>query len=148
MKLRPIAFSDLPTVKEWLEDESLLSLLMVEPPRLDMWCYTFIIELEDGTPVGWVDVFNVDPINRSAEVGGAIPDRRGRGLSLRVLDRIRHLAFEHMGLHRITMRVLASNEQVQRLLELYGLMPEGRLREACFLGDRYEDVLVYGLVKE
>lgn len=148
MRLRPLESRDFRHVKEWLEDESLLSLLIVEPPRLDMWFYTYIIELDDGTPVGWVDIFNVDEINRNAEVGMAIPNGRGRGLSVRVMRRIARIAFNELGLRRLTCRILSTNKTALALAPKAGFKREGVQRQACYQDGRFVDVVIFGMLAE
>lgn len=67
MKLTPPTPQDVPVLAKWLRDEPLLRLIRVEPPRPDMPVLTTIVRLDDGTPVGWIDLFNIDVANRKAE---------------------------------------------------------------------------------
>lgn len=140
--------SDWSAIQEWLRDEDLIRQLAVEPPDLMKPILLFAIRLNDGTIVGWAELFNVDRKNHKAELGMAIPDPRGRGFSLRAFKHIQRIAFEELGLHRLTMRVLASNKLTLALLKHTSARQEGREKDACFVGDRYEDVIVFGLVKE
>ncbi len=148
MKLTPPAPDDVPVLERWLRDEPLLRLIRVEPPRPDMPVLTTIIRLDDGTPVGWIDLFNIDPENRKAEAGIAIPDPRGRGLAPLAGKKFLTLAFGVWGFNRVTCRVLASNTYAIRCAELFGLVREGVERQAVWRDDKFEDVVLFGMLKE
>ena len=147
MKLTPLQPTDIPTLQQWLSDESLFRLVAVEPPDFTKPYYCFIIRLNDGTPVGWIDVFNVDLQNRKCEAGIAIPHRRGRGLSLRAFKRALDFIFRQLQLNRVTLRVPASNTASIRLAEKLGFKWEGVERQACYRGNEFEDIIVFGLLK-
>lgn len=67
MNLTPPTPEDVPILEKWLSDEPLLRLIAVEPPRPDRAVLVTMIRLDDGTPVGWIDLFNIDPENRKGE---------------------------------------------------------------------------------
>lgn len=148
MKLTPPTQEDVPVLTKWLSDEPLLRLIRVEPPRPDMPVLTTIIRLDDGTPVGWIDLFNIDPKNSKAEAGIAIPDPRGRGLAGLAGRKFLALAFEVWGFNRIACRVLASNAYAVRCAELFGFVREGVERQAVLRDGRFEDVVFFSMLKE
>lgn len=147
MRLTPLTQQDLPVIQKWLQSEPLLRAVAVEPPRLDMPVYTLVIRLNDGTPVGWVDLFNVDQQHRKAEAGIAIPERRGRGLSYRAGRRTLRFAFGVLRLNRVVLRIPKQNTASIRLAEKLGFTREGVEREAVFRDGKPEDIIVYGLLK-
>lgn len=146
MELTPIMTEDWPTVNSWLQDKELLRKVMVEPPNISLPVFTMLIRLKTGEPVGWIDIFNIDLCNAKAQVGIAIPDDRGRGLSYRAGKKAIDFAFRELGLHRLEARIAASNHLPRRLCAMLGFAMEGCEKEACFKGDHWEDVCVYGLL--
>lgn len=146
MKLTPISLEEIPLVQAWLSNESLFRALATEKPDFQKPIYAFVIRLEDGTPVGWCELFNVDYANRKAEAGIAIPDERGTGLSLRAGKKLIEVAFEQMGLHRITLRIPASHERSIRLAKLLKFTLEGIERDALVRDGVYEDIHVYARI--
>lgn len=148
MKLTPLQPTDIQTLRAWLSDESLFRVLAVEPPDLSKPYYCFVIRLNDGTAVGWIDVFNVDLQNRKCEAGIAIPHRRGRGLSLRAARQALRWMFEALQLNRVTLRIPMNNTRSIKLAEMLGFQREGVERQSCCRGGSYEDIVVYGLLKQ
>lgn len=146
MKLTPISLEEIPLVQAWLSNESLFRALAAEKPDFQKPIYAFVIRLEDGTPVGWCELFNVDYANRKAEAGIAIPDERGTGLSLRAGKKLIEVAFEQLGLHRITLRIPASHERSIRLAKLLKFTLEGIERDALVRDGVYEDIHVYARI--
>ena len=55
-------------------------------------------------------------------------------------------AFRDMGIHRVTLHVLASNERGRRAYEKVGFVREGTQRESIFTQGRWQDVDMMGLL--
>lgn len=147
MYLSPLQAQDLPVIQKWLSNGPLFRAVVVEPPCLERPVYTLIVRLNDGTPVGWIDIFNVDWVNRKAEAGIAIPERRGRGLSYRAGKRALRFAFQVLRLHRLALRIPEGNVASIRLAEKLGFTREGVEREAVFRDGKPEDIIVYAMLK-
>lgn len=148
MKLTPPTQEDIPVLQKWLSDESLLRLIKVERPCFEKPMALLIIRLNDGTPVGWVELFNIDLENKKAEGGIAIPDPRGKGLAPLVGRRFLKMVFNEWRLNRVMARILASNTYAIKCAELFGFVREGVERQACFRDGKFEDVIVFGILKE
>lgn len=148
MRLTLLQQSDMGTVQGWLADTSLFDSVTSRKPDLTKPYYTFIIRLQDGTPVGWVDLFNVDVDNHNAEVGIAIPDHRGKGLSRRAALQMREFIFNHLGLHRVYARVPVLNTEALRLMEVLGFVQEGVERQSLHRDGKFVDVVMFGFVEE
>ncbi|WP_349666122.1 UDP-4-amino-4,6-dideoxy-N-acetyl-beta-L-altrosamine N-acetyltransferase [Marinobacter sp. ATCH36] len=71
------------------------------------------------------------------------PRGSGRGLGESV---IRH-GFQDLSLHKLCGQALAFNERSIAFHRSLGFREEGRLREQHFDGQRYHDVLCFGLLK-
>jgi ribosomal-protein-serine acetyltransferase len=82
----------------------------------------------------------------SAEVGFWIDAAaEGRGIVSRALSAVLGHAFGDLGLHRVEMRTLTTNDRSRRLAERCGFTLEGVLREAVRFPDGHRDVAVYAL---
>jgi len=68
------------------------------------------VELETGETVGHAELDRIDP-GRSAHVCRVIvdPDRRGRGIGTAVMDELCRIAFEDLGVARLTLNVYEWN---------------------------------------
>jgi RimJ/RimL family protein N-acetyltransferase len=148
MRLTTLISSDIPVIEKWLSDKELLDLIRIDPPRPDMPVLTTIIRLDDETPVGWIDLFNIDHVNMKAEAGIAIPDERGRGLAGVAGKQYLALVFEAWGFNRITCRILASNQYAIKCAELFGFIREGVERQAIYRDGKFEDVIVFAMLRD
>ncbi|NEX13620.1 MAG: hypothetical protein C1941_02810 [Prosthecochloris sp.] len=77
---------------------------------------------------------------------GLLPGYRGQGLGKAVLEKALFEAFQN-SLERIDLEVFASNRAPIRLYEHIGFQEEGRKRNARKLEGRYEDVVLFRLLK-
>jgi UDP-4-amino-4,6-dideoxy-N-acetyl-beta-L-altrosamine N-acetyltransferase len=99
----------------------------------------------DGQPLGFAN-FGVAACGRVADWGFyAAPDAprgTGRRLAQAALDH----AFGPLGLHKVCGQVLAYNERSLRFHGAAGFKQEGILRDQHFDGERYHDVVCFGLL--
>ena len=96
----------------------------------------------DGRLVGSISLFHIDPLSRRAELGIFLgPDARGQGLGRDAIAVLLRYAFEHRGLHRVTLEVLADNEPAVRCYLASGFVEEGRLRDDAWVDGRFADML-------
>ncbi len=70
----------------------------------------------------------------------------GQGFVSRALDAVLSHAFGDLGLHRVEMRTLATNDRSHRLADRFAFTLEGVLRGAVRFPDGNRDVAVYGLL--
>ena len=71
----------------------------------------------------------------------------GRGIMTAAAERLCHLAFEELGLAKITAHVLAPNLASARVLEKCGFQQEGYLRQHFLKDGRFLDVRLFGRLK-
>lgn len=76
------------------------------------------------------------------------PDFHGEGYGTEACDLLLQYAFNELGYDRVMTRAFESNMASQRVWEKLGFTEEGRLRNQRFQDGEYEDVLVYGLLRE
>lgn len=89
-----------------------------------------------------------------------LPDRRaelgywigrpywGRGIATEAATAVLRYGFAELGLTRIHAHHFAGNPASGRVLEKIGMSFEGRLRKHVLKWGRYEDLLMFGILKE
>lgn len=103
---------------------------------------------EDGKPIGWVDLKNIDNINKNAEMGIAIGDRNylGKGYGSAAIYEILRIGFLEFGLNKIWLRVDFDNTSATNCYErcrfkLDGIMRQDRRRRGRFIARYYMSML-------
>ncbi|MFB6270965.1 MAG: GNAT family N-acetyltransferase, partial [Halobacterium sp.] len=74
------------------------------------------------------------------------PDHRGNGYVTEATELFLDYAFRECGFHKVTARVLESNEASAGTLEKLGFVREGTRRESSIVDGEYEDMYTYGLL--
>jgi RimJ/RimL family protein N-acetyltransferase len=133
-------------VTSWLNPEilkqTISDLVDQSKPR-----YSIIMALDDGTPVGIIEIFNVDDENRKCEYGVIIGDKRGSRFGFYALKKAFFSLFNE-GFNRIYAKPLKSSIISFQANTLLGFKLEGVERQSVWVGDHYEDRLIMGLLKE
>jgi RimJ/RimL family protein N-acetyltransferase len=78
-------------------------------------------------------------------IGIEDPAHLGKGLGTEAVKRVLAYAFAS-GLHRVSLRVLASNHRAVACYRKCGFVEEGREREAAPINGRWEDDVIMGLL--
>ncbi|GAA4919247.1 GNAT family protein [Streptomyces coeruleoprunus] len=95
--------------------------------RLDLG----LVDRASGRLVGELVLYEWDELNRSCVFRVLIgPGGRDRGLGTEAIRLLLAYAFERLGLHRVSLGVLAFNPRAQRVYERVGFVREGVEREA------------------
>lgn len=99
--------------------------------------------------IGNIYLRGIDWVTRHAEfhIFLGAQEQRGHGYGKAATRLALNHAFDDLGLLRVFLFVLASNEFAQRLYLRCGFKLEGRLRGHAFKQGQPEDVLVMGLLK-
>jgi RimJ/RimL family protein N-acetyltransferase len=102
--------------------------------------YAWIIE-SDGELIGLVrlDNVNLEDKRASLAIGIWAADRLGIGMGPKAVSACLKIAFKELGLHRVSVRVLASNTRAIRCYEKCGFKHEGIEREAAYIDGGFED---------
>ena len=79
-------------------------------------------------------------------VGMFSPRFIGAGVGTETTRLVLDHAFGGLGLHRVHLRVLASNTRAVACYERCGFLVEGRERQSCRAGDAWEDDLLMGVL--
>jgi len=100
-------------------------------------------------PCGYIQITNIHPIHRSAEIGiriGSDKDR-GRGIGKAALKLAVDYIWNHLNLNRIQLTVLATNLRAIRAYKAVGFEEEGLFRCAAFINGVWTDVLVMATLR-
>ncbi|MBA4181696.1 MAG: GNAT family N-acetyltransferase [Anaerolinea sp.] len=117
--------------------------------RLSAEAHAWVIDL-GGRFIGTLTLHSFVRADSRASLAVAIFDASllGQGIGTEAVAlAVRH-AFEELDLHRLSIRVLASNTRAVRCYEKCGFKVEGRERESARVGDSWEDDLTMGLLRE
>ena len=130
--LRPMSFNE---VAEW-------STIMVEG-------LTFMV-YDGDVAIGTCAFMNHDPRNRSAELAIVIgnKDYWSKGFGTKIMAQLIDWGFEGMNLNRLFLHVFSFNVRAINLYEKMGFIHEGTKRAALYRMGEYQDVLVYGLLRD
>lgn len=115
-------------------------------PGSPHWLCLMMRERSTGERVG-VTGF-VDRGDGVAEVGFLLAAAfHKKGYGIEQLRAICRFAFDEAGLRKLTAVVTAGNDASKAVLEKAGFVQEGTLRESYFLGGRWRDDWIFGLLK-
>jgi len=159
VRLRAIERDDIPRFLRWLNDPEVRRYLAMYLPlsraQEERWferqlqdqrSQVFAIETTEGEHIGNIGLHDINWKDRCAELGIFIGEKNfwGQGYGTDAIRTLLRLAFEEMGLNRISLRVYDFNHRAIRCYQKCGFQQEGRLRQAHFAGGRYHDVLIMG----
>jgi RimJ/RimL family protein N-acetyltransferase len=168
IRLRAPERADLPQFVAWLNDPEVkrnlsltfpLSLAAEENWFEDMLkrspaeqALTIEVRLPDGEtwiPIGNCSLMDINWLSRSAEFGIFIGDktRWNQGYGTEATRLMLKHGFETLNLHRIFLRVFATNPRARRAYEKAGYILEGTQRQAHFLDGQYIDVYVMSVLQ-
>ena len=109
--------------------------------------------LEDDAPVGYGGLTNLDWDARRAELSflvaperAARPDVYERDFRAFLELAVDGVAMRDLNLHRVFSETYDVRPQHVSILEAFGFVPEGRMRDHVRIGDRYADSLLHGYV--
>ena len=101
----------------------------------------------DDLIVGVAGFHRVDWAHRSATAGYWLDERhQGRGIMTHAVRTLVDHAFGDWSLNRVEIRAATDNGRSRAIPERLGFREEGVLREAERIGDRYNDLVVYGML--
>lgn len=109
---------------------------------------TFWVVDVGGVVAGSARLHSLRPGDAKAaySVGMFTPRFLGAGVGTETTRLVLDHAFRGLGLHRVHLKVLASNDRAIACYTRCGFVEEGRERESCRVGDRWEDDVVMGVL--
>lgn len=167
VRLRPLVEEDIPLLTRWLFDPEILHWLQLseDPAELrteeavrerfermqaDPFTETWRIDAVEGRPVGQIELVDIHPLQRRAEMHLLVgeKDTWGRGYGTRAVRRLLGHAFEDLRLRRVSTMADADNTRVIRLFERCGFEREGLLRRHRLRHGQPVDMVIVGILEE
>lgn len=163
--LRPLEPEDADLVSGWYADDRIRR-LMGDPPmslarRRSRYeeavkgdgddVFRFIIcDLGDDSPIGRLDVFDIDRANGSCAFGITLgdPARWGQGLGTDAVNAVTDFAFGELRMERVWLDTDADNLRAQAAYRKAGFIEEGRLRHAWFQDGVFTDDIRMAMLRE
>jgi RimJ/RimL family protein N-acetyltransferase len=101
-------------------------------------------------PVGVVRLFNIHLLEGYAFLETIITDMRAmkRGFGIEAAKLIAYYGMDVLGLRRLEAKVYEYNVLSMNSLRRNGFRQEGVLRQAGYDGERYWDLVIFGILKE
>lgn len=107
-----------------------------------------IIEKDSNQVIGLFRFHKLNLWHKNAEMGAILrQDFQQKGVMTEILPTLLDYGFNQLGLNRIVGDIFADNQGSKRLLEKFGFVKEGILRQTDFDGISYHDTVVYSLLK-
>ena len=108
----------------------------------------FAIELlASGVVIGDCMLHLSSSTHLQGEIGFALhPDHHGHGYATEAGREMLRIAFDELGLHRVTGRLEARNTASARVLERLGMRQEAHLVENEWVKDEWQSELVYAVL--
>ena len=110
----------------------------------------FAIDTKDGVHIGNINLFNVRPEERSAELGIMIGEKTcwSRGYGSDALTTLLRYAFSQLNLHRVELLVYDFNARARATYRKCGFVEEGARRSALFRRGGYHDFIVMAALRD
>ena len=167
--LRTMVPQDLEHLSSWVEDPFLermvgsefmhsykhvwdKSAAFYESVLTDPTQVALVIEAYRGwtKPVGVVRLFNIHLLEGYAFLETILTDMRAmkRGFGIEAAKLIAYYGMDVLGLRRLEAKVYQYNVLSMNSLRRNGFRQEGVLRQSGFYGERYSDLVTFGILKE
>ncbi|WP_117160972.1 GNAT family N-acetyltransferase [Paraliobacillus sp. X-1268] len=104
---------------------------------------------EEGKHIGWVDLKNMDRLNKHAELGIAIGDKSywGKGFGLAAMKEMLSWGFNELDLNKIWLRVEVDNDKAIKSYKRMGYVEEGILRQDRLRNGEFVDRLRMSMLR-
>lgn len=100
-----------------------------------------------SVPVGCVELYNYDPINRRAAVGLVVSNEyRHHGYGTAIIQALTSFCIHNTGLHQIYADITATNQPSIRIFQKNGYRLCATMHDWVVRGDGYVDTLRFQLI--
>ncbi|WP_459503427.1 GNAT family N-acetyltransferase [Bacillus sp. C1] len=99
-----------------------------------------VIDQETKKVIGHISLGKIDRVNKSARIGKVLvgdTSMRGKSVGKKMMEEVLKVAFEQLGLHKVSLGVFEFNTPAIRCYERVGFVKERLLRDARKIGDGY-----------
>lgn len=106
--------------------------------------FTAVLVTDGHRPIGYAKAYRVDRFSRHAWLGLSLFDEHdaGRGYGRRILTQMCDYVRDYLGLRKVSLESLATNNRALALYASLGFTEEGRMRSQHFTGGRFDDVVI------
>lgn len=106
------------------------------------------VRRNDKTPVGWIDFFNLNSHNKSAELRLVIdPEERKKGYGLEAIELMCRYLFDSRGLNKVYVHTPAYSKGMIALLKKAGFQQDGVVRHHYLNQREFHDGFIYSLLR-
>lgn len=156
--MRPITIEDIPFVYDLYQEPSIyrqavLSGEELTREKIEEWVHAwltsarhlhFVVQDEQGTPVGLNQLFAIDRVNRTCELGALLlPQAQGKGIVGVLIEHQIQIARDVLGIRELKIQVLASNTHSIHVAKKWGFEQEGVRKRAVYRDDEFHDILLF-----
>tara|TARA_Y100000591_G_C21632320_1_gene593438 strand:+ start:256 stop:783 length:528 start_codon:yes stop_codon:yes gene_type:complete len=111
--------------------------------------FFYLIRNEIGTPVGTIKLSHIDWYSRNAEIGVMIDENfRSNGYATLAINAVCKLAFEKLGLHKLTGGFMNKNISMKKAFIKNQFKIEGLRKKHLYAHGKYHDMLMVGLINK
>ena len=102
----------------------------------------------ENTPIGLIDIFDLEPKDRRAALGILIvnDENRGKGYGAQALSLVCEYCFTHLGLHQVYAGVTTDNPASIRLFENNKFEKVGVKKDWILVNRIFKDEILYQLI--
>lgn len=164
--LREYRREDLSALRAWVNDSEITKYLAGAYRRPQTWEQTeewlsrrlngdaggegyVIADKETGKYLGQIDLMMIDPIARKAEMAIVLmKNAQGKGYANESIRLLLNYAFNTMNLNRVWLKCAEENVSAVKCYEKSGFKTEGILRNDLFIGGKYQNAIIMGILRE
>ncbi|MFC2110444.1 GNAT family N-acetyltransferase [Bacteroidota bacterium] len=100
-----------------------------------------------STPMGMIDLFDFDPLNRRAGIGILIEKEfQGKGIAKEALRLLISYAFHYLNVHQLFANITTDNKTSIALFESFKFECVGIKKDWIFANPNYKDEALYQLI--
>ncbi len=104
----------------------------------------FVVSYPDQTPIGFVDLFDFEPLHRRAGIGVIIhPNYQGKGYARRALELVEEYAKKQLNLHSLYANIAEENSASLKVFESCEFRRIAEKKEWNFYEGRFHDEYLY-----
>lgn len=160
VNLRPWKMNDLPSLTALRNDVVLQGQLLGRPrgstsEQVQQWLEGFkndpqsiflVITDKSDVMLGFIQIKNVDTLNRSAEMGiGMLGQKTGKGLGTESIQLIAQYLKHNWNLRKIVLQVRSDNARAIAAYKKSGFSSCGQYREHVFIEGQWRDIMLMEL---
>lgn len=106
-----------------------------------------IIANMEGQRIGYLILAGLTNANSCIELIRINIGMKGNGYGRKSIKLLQEYLFNHLQVHRLWLDVKTNNHRALNLYHSTGFIEEGILRECIKTGDRYESLIIMGMLK-